>query len=190
MSDSSVLVVDKPKIDSRTSGENERRILKRDRIPHLFRPLTLRGVTIRNRIALSPMCQYSAVDGMPNDWHFVHLGARASGGTGLVFTEAVHVEARGRITRHCLGLWNDEQRDQFRRIASFVMGQGATPGIQLGHAGRKASVGAPWEGTKPVGEEEGGWSVISATAAPYAKGWPQPAPMKRCGCGTPPPANP
>ena len=88
----------------------------------------------------------------PNDWHFVHLGARASGGAGLVFTEAVHTEACGRITRHCLGLWNDEQRDALKRIASFVADRGATPGIQLGHAGRKASVGAPWEGTKPVPE--------------------------------------
>lgn len=179
MSNAAVVAKEKTEVDSRTSGENERRILKRDPTPHLFRPLTLRSVTIRNRIALSPMCQYSAKEGMPNDWHFVHLGARASGGTGLVFTEAVHTEPRGRITRHCLGLWNDEQRDKFHRIAHFIADQGATPGIQLGHAGRKASVGVPWEGTKPVSVEEGGWSVISATDTPYAKGWPRPQPLSQ-----------
>lgn len=164
-------------IDSRTSGENHRRILKRDPNPFLFRPLKLREVTLRNRIALSPMCQYSGQEGMPNDWHFVHLGARATGGTGLVFTEAVHTEPCGRITRHCLGLWNDEQRDKLQQIANFVSNSGATPGIQLGHAGRKASVGAPWEGTKPVLENEGGWSVISSSNQPYAKGWPKPETM-------------
>lgn len=166
-------------VDSRSSGESERRILKRDPNPHLFRPITLRSVTVRNRIMLSPMCQYSAEQGLANDWHFVHLGARAAGGAGIVFTEAVHVEPRGRITPHCLGLWNDEQRDQLQRIASFIEQQGAVPAIQLGHAGRKASVGRPWEGTRPIPVSEGGWEVISPSDKPYAKGWPKPNPMSR-----------
>jgi 2,4-dienoyl-CoA reductase-like NADH-dependent reductase (Old Yellow Enzyme family) len=164
-------------IDSRTSGENERRILKRDPNPHLFRPLELRSVTTRNRIMLSPMCQYSGEDGLSNDWHFVHLGARASGGAGIVSTEAVHIEPRGRITPYCLGLWNDEQQQRLARIAAFVEAQGAVPAIQLGHAGRKASVGRPWEGTRPIAKADGGWDVVSASAQPYAQNWPQPEPL-------------
>jgi 2,4-dienoyl-CoA reductase-like NADH-dependent reductase (Old Yellow Enzyme family) len=166
-------------VDSRLTGETERRVLKRERDPYLFRPITFRSVTARNRITLSPMCQYSAKDGIPNDWHFVHLGARASGGAGIVFTEAVHVEPRGRITQHCLGLWNDEQRDAFKRIAGFVEDQGAVPAIQLGHAGRKASVGRPWEGTEPIPVNAGGWNVISCSEHAYAKGWPEPTAMTK-----------
>ncbi|MFQ5660635.1 MAG: NADH:flavin oxidoreductase/NADH oxidase [Gammaproteobacteria bacterium] len=164
-------------VDSRTSGENGRRILQRDPNPHLFRPITFRSVTVRNRIMLSPMCQYSAEQGLANDWHFVHLGARAAGGAGIVSTEAVHVEPRGRITPHCLGLWNDNQRDKLQRIAAFIAQQGAIPAIQLGHAGRKASVGRPWEGTRPIPKSAGGWEVISASDRPYANGWPVPTPM-------------
>ena len=160
--------------DSRVSGENERRILRREQNPWLFRPLRIKSVDIRNRIMLSPMCQYSAEDGVPNDWHAVHLGARAVGGAGIVCTEAVHTEPRARITRHCLGLWNDTQRDSFRRIAGFIEAQGAVPAIQLGHAGRKASVGRPWEGSRPVAAESGGWPAVSASALPYATGWPTP----------------
>lgn len=160
--------------DSRTSGENERRILRREPNPHLFRPIKMRSVEIRNRVMLSPMCQYSAVDGLVNDWHFVHLGARAVGGAGIVCTEAVHTEPVGRITRHCLGLWSDEQRDGLKRIVDFIAMQGAVPAIQLGHAGRKASVGRPWEGTQPIPEGQGGWPVVSASALPYASGWPLP----------------
>ena len=163
--------------DSRTSGENKRRILRREANPHIFRPIEFRGVKARNRIVCSPMCQYSASNGVPNDWHFVHLGERAVGGTGIVFTEATHVEARGRISPWCVGLWNDEQQAQLTRIASFVEAQGALPGIQLGHAGRKASVGRPWEGSHPLGAADGGWDVIGPTAQPYADGWPMPAAM-------------
>jgi len=167
-----------PVIDSRSGGEDERRILRRDPDPHLFRPIQFRSVTARNRIMLSPMCQYSGRDGLTNDWHLVHLGARAAGGAGLVFTEAVHVEPRGRITPHCLGLWNDEQRDRLARIAAFVEAQGAVPGIQLGHAGRKASVGRPWEGSRPLAPAEGGWQdLVSASALPYARGWGTPEAM-------------
>ncbi len=164
-------------VDSRTSGETERRVLRRDPNPHLFRPVTFRSVTARNRVVLSPMCQYSGEDGLSNDWHYVHLGARAAGGAGIVFTEAVHLEPRGRITPWCLGLWNDEQRDRLARIAAFVSERGAVPGIQLGHAGRKASVGRPWEGTRPIPVDQGGWPVVSASDLPYAKGWPTPEPM-------------
>ena len=111
------------------STENARRILVRDPTPHLFRPLKLRSVQTPNRIMMSPMCQYSAEDGLAGDWHFAHLAARAVGGAGIVCVEACHVEARGRITKHCLGLWNDEQRDRLARIAAFVSSQGAVPAI-------------------------------------------------------------
>jgi 2,4-dienoyl-CoA reductase-like NADH-dependent reductase (Old Yellow Enzyme family) len=121
------------------AGEDERRILHRDPNPHLFRPIAFRSVEARNRIMLSPMCQYSASDGLSNDWHFAHLAARAVGGSGIVCVEATHVEPIGRITHHCLGLWNDAQRDRLATIAAFIAGQGAVPAIQLGHAGRKAS---------------------------------------------------
>lgn len=164
-------------IDSRTTGENDRRILRRDPEPYLFRPLTIRSVTIKNRIMLSPMCQYSAERGLVNDWHLVHLGARAAGGAGIVSTEAVHTEPRGRITHHCLGLWNDEQRDALARIVAFIETQNAVPAIQLGHAGRKASVGRPWEGTQPIALDAGGWQPIAPSALSYARGWPQPKAM-------------
>src|SRR5580704_2962323 len=138
-------------------SENERRILQRDSNPYLFRPLTIRSVTSKNRIMLSPMCQYSAIDGEMTDWHFAHLAARATGGAGIVFTEVVHTEARGRITHYCLGLWNDTQRDRMKRVVDFIESQGAVPGIQIGHAGRKGSVARPWEGGKPIPVSEGGW---------------------------------
>jgi 2,4-dienoyl-CoA reductase-like NADH-dependent reductase (Old Yellow Enzyme family) len=157
--------------------EGARRILQREGRPHLFRPLTIRSVTIRNRIVLSPMCQYSGCEGMPTDWHFGHLAARAVGGAGLIFTEATSVEPRGRITRYCLGLWNDAQRDALARIAAFVSEQGAVPGIQLGHAGRKASITRPWEGSRALTQEEGAWQPIAPTEAPHDERFPRPAPM-------------
>ncbi len=160
-------------------GENERRILRRDPNPKCFEPMTLRSITTRNRIVLSPMCQYSAQDGLPNDWHLVHLGARAAGGAGIVFTESVHTEPRGRITHHCLGLWNDAQENAFARIAAFVAGQGAVPAIQLGHAGRKGSVTRPWEGTKPVLPDGGGWPIIAPSPTAYAAGWQVPEEMSQ-----------
>lgn len=159
--------------------ENKRRILKRDRNPHLFRPIELRSVTARNRIMMSPMCQYSATDGMPDDWHHVHLGSRAVGGAGIVFTEATHVLPEGRITPYCLGIWNDKQRDRFARIVAFITEQGAVPGLQIGHAGRKASTARPWEGAGPIppGDPEG-WQVIGPSDLPFAD-WQKPAPMDR-----------
>jgi 2,4-dienoyl-CoA reductase-like NADH-dependent reductase (Old Yellow Enzyme family) len=114
------------------------------------------------------MCQYSATDGLMNDWHFAHLGARAAGGAGIVFTEAVHTEAHGRITRHCLGLWNDEQRDQMRRVVDFISSQEAIPAIQLGHAGRKASVTRPWEGSK-LGAGHGGRLAADRAVRPAVR---------------------
>jgi 2,4-dienoyl-CoA reductase-like NADH-dependent reductase (Old Yellow Enzyme family) len=157
--------------------ENARRVLQRDPDPHLFRPLAFRDVTIRNRIMMSPMCQYSAIDGLAGDWHFAHLAARAVGGAGIVCVEATHVEPRGRITKHCLGLWSDAQRDVLARIAVFIAAQGAVPAIQIGHAGRKASVSRPWEGTLPLKDGEGAWTVIAPSAEPFAQGSPVPVAM-------------
>lgn len=147
----------------------------------LFEPLTLRGVTLRNRIAVSPMCQYSSEDGMASDWHLVHLGSRAVGGAGLVMTEATAVEARGRISPQDLGIWKDEQAAPLARIARFISEQGALPGIQLAHAGRKASTIRPWAGEGPVGEAEGGWKVVGPSAVAFADGYPQPEPLSREG---------
>lgn len=127
----------------------------------LLEPYTLRQLTIPNRIAVSPMCQYSAVDGLANDWHLVHLGSRAVGGAGLVFTEATAVTPEGRITPEDLGLWNDEQIAPLQRITRFVTAQGAIPGIQLAHAGRKASTWRPWlKKTGSITQEDGGWTPV------------------------------
>ncbi|MFW5681247.1 MAG: NADH:flavin oxidoreductase/NADH oxidase [Pseudomonadota bacterium] len=145
--------------------------------PHLFRPLKLRSITLPNRIVLSPMCQYCAVDGVADDWHFQHLASRAVGGVGLVFTEVVHVEPRGRITPGCLGLYNETQRDALARIARFVKQQGVVPGIQIGHAGRKASANLPWKGGKALPANEGAWATIAPSPVAYAEGWPEPAAM-------------
>jgi len=158
-------------------GEAERKVLQRDTNPHIFRPVTFRSVTARNRIMVSPMCQYSATDGVPNDWHFQHLGCRAVGGAGFVFAEATNVEARGRITPYCTGLWNDEQRDAFARIARFVKAQGAVAGIQLGHAGRKGSSARPWEGGKGLSPAQGGWPIIAPSAIPFGESHPVPQEM-------------
>jgi 2,4-dienoyl-CoA reductase-like NADH-dependent reductase (Old Yellow Enzyme family) len=141
--------------------------MQRDQLPHLFHPLALRTVEARNRIMVSPMCQYSAEDGLADDWHFQHLAARAVGGAGIVCVEATHVEPRGRITKHCLGLWNDEQRDRLARIARFIALQGAVPAIQIAHAGRKASVSRPWEGTQPLSRDDGAWEAIGPSALAY-----------------------
>jgi 2,4-dienoyl-CoA reductase-like NADH-dependent reductase (Old Yellow Enzyme family) len=127
----------------------------------LFSPLALRGVELRNRIFVSPMCQYSSRDGFPTDWHFVHLGSRAVGGAGLVMVEATAVSPEGRITPDDSGLWSAEHAAAFARIAAFIAEQGAAPGIQLAHAGRKASTDAPWRGRRLVGEREGGWQPVA-----------------------------
>jgi 2,4-dienoyl-CoA reductase-like NADH-dependent reductase (Old Yellow Enzyme family) len=136
----------------------------------LFEPLDLRGVTLRNRIGVSPMCQYSAVDGMPNDWHLVHLASRAVGGAGLVVAEASGVEARGRITPGCTGIYNDEQLDAWARITRVITAHGAVPGIQLAHAGRKAGAGRPTDATPYLAAAEGGWSVVGPSPHPFEDG--------------------
>ncbi|MGA2116273.1 MAG: NADH:flavin oxidoreductase/NADH oxidase [Bryobacteraceae bacterium] len=140
----------------------------------LFEPLTLRAVTLRNRIAVSPMCQYSAVDGFANDWHLVHLGSRAAGGAGLVVMEATAVEARGRISPFDTGIWSDAHVEFLSRITRFIQSQGAVAGIQLAHAGRKASTARPWEGGKLVAEAAGGWRPVAPSAVPFDDGDPAP----------------
>jgi 2,4-dienoyl-CoA reductase-like NADH-dependent reductase (Old Yellow Enzyme family) len=146
----------------------------------LFDPLTLRGVTLRNRIAVSPMCEYSSDDGFANNWHLVHLGSRAVGGAGLVFTEASAVEAPGRISPADLGIYRDEHVEKLREIVAFVHERGAVAGIQLAHAGRKASTAAPWLGGKPVDPSEGGWRPIFAPSAiPFLDDGPVPHAMSR-----------
>lgn len=141
----------------------------------LFEPLVLRELTLRNRIAVSPMCEYSAIDGLPNAWHMVHLGSRAVGGAGLVFTEATAVEARGRISPADTGIWNDAQAAAWAPIAEFIEAQGAVPGIQLAHAGRKASTEPPWEKGHRVEPEDGGWMTVAPSALAYAPDYPHPS---------------
>jgi 2,4-dienoyl-CoA reductase-like NADH-dependent reductase (Old Yellow Enzyme family) len=148
----------------------------------LLEPLQLRDVALRNRIAVSPMCQYSAVDGRANDWHLVHLGSRAVGGAGLVVFEATAVEARGRISPADLGLWEDGQVEPLARVLRFVESQGAVGCLQLAHAGRKASVRAPWhEGGAPLSPDQGGWPVVGPSALPFAPGHPVPTPLDAAG---------
>jgi 2,4-dienoyl-CoA reductase-like NADH-dependent reductase (Old Yellow Enzyme family) len=148
---------------------------------HLFDPFALRSVSLRNRIAVSPMCQYSAEAGRASDWHLVHLGARAAGGAGLVLFEATAVEARGRISAADLGLWEDGQLEPLARIVRFVEGQGAVAGLQLAHAGRKASTAAPWDGGGPVSPVAGGWTPVAPSALPFAEGYPVPDALDEAG---------
>ncbi len=144
----------------------------------LFEPLTLRGVTLRNRIMMSPMCQYSALDGIPGDWHLAHLGSRAAGGAGLVMAEATAVRPEGRISPGDTGIWDDAQAEAWTRVVRFLHEQGAAAGIQLAHAGRKASTARPWEGGGPVGPEQGGWRpVVGPTASAFAPNYPEPKPL-------------
>ncbi|HZL20718.1 MAG TPA: NADH:flavin oxidoreductase/NADH oxidase [Polyangia bacterium] len=140
----------------------------------LFEPLKLRGVTLRNRVGVSPMCQYSSVDGFADDWHLVHLGSRAVGGAALVMTEATAVEPRGRISPQDLGLWKDEHIEALARVTRFVRALGAAPGIQLAHAGRKASVARPWEGGKPLPPPAGWRPIVAPSALPFDDGYPTP----------------
>ena len=140
----------------------------------LMEPLTLRSVTLRNRIGMSPMCTYSAPDSLPRDWHLVHLGARAVGGAGLVMTEATAVDPAGRISPVDLGLWSDEQIGAFQPLARFVAERGAVAAIQLAHAGRKAGTRPPWEGREPIGLDGGGWRPIAPSAIPFHEGYSTP----------------
>ena len=140
----------------------------------LFSPITIKGVTFKNRIIVSPMCQYSAVDGFANDWHFVHLGSFAVGGAALVLVEATGISAEGRISSADLGLWKDDHIDKLTQINTFIKQQGAIPGIQLAHAGRKASTMIPWEGRDEVKPEAGGWQTVAPSAVPYSENYPKP----------------
>jgi 2,4-dienoyl-CoA reductase-like NADH-dependent reductase (Old Yellow Enzyme family) len=144
----------------------------------LFDPLPLRGVTLRNRIGVSPMCQYSSVDGFADDWHLVHLGSRAVGGAGLVITEAAGVSPEGRISFGDLGIYDDRHVEGLARITRFLSAQGAVPGIQLAHAGRKASTRRPIEGGKPLPVSEGGWITLGPSAIPFDSGYPAPKAME------------
>jgi 2,4-dienoyl-CoA reductase-like NADH-dependent reductase (Old Yellow Enzyme family) len=148
----------------------------------LLSPLTIRGVTFRNRIAVSPMCQYSGQDGFANDWHLVHLGSRAVGGAALVVVEATSVAVDGRISPGDLGIWKDEHVEPLARIAKFVHSQGAVAGIQLAHAGRKASCDLPWRGGASLkAPEQGGWPVVGPSPVPFAEASPVPIPMDEAG---------
>src|SRR5882672_9486114 len=128
---------------------------------HLFQPMTLRGITFRNRIAVSPMCQYSSTDGFANDWHLVHLGSRAVGGAALVMTEATAVTAEGRISPQDLGIYADAHVEMLQRIVRFIHSQGSAAGMQLAHAGRKGSTLRPWDGGSKVSPEHGGWMPVA-----------------------------
>lgn len=139
----------------------------------LFEPLTLRGITFPNRAWVSPMCQHSAADGCATDWHLVHLGSRAVGGAGLVMVESTAIRADGRISPYDAGLWDDQQIDSWRRITDFLRENGSRSGVQLSHAGRKASTYRPWEGTGPLPADAGGWPTIAPSALAYT-GFPVP----------------
>lgn len=133
----------------------------------LFAPLTLKKITLKNRIVISPMCQYSAIDGFANDWHLVHLGSRASGGAGLIIQEATAVSPEARISPSDLGIWKDEHIEKLKTINEFIRSQNAVPGIQLAHAGRKASVSVPWEGNKKLDIGQEGWQTVAPSAIAY-----------------------
>jgi len=148
----------------------------------LFDPLSLRGVTLRNRIAVSPMCQYSSEDGFATDWHLVHLGQFAVGGASLVLTEAIAVLPEGRISPEDLGIWDDAHVEMLARIGAFVKGQGAEFGFQLAHAGRKASTLRPWAGGGPASAQQGGWSpIVAPSAVPFAEEYQTPIALDETG---------
>jgi len=142
---------------------------------HLFEPLTIRSITLRNRIGVAPMCQYSYTDGCSNDWQLAHLGARAAGGVGLVISEATAVEERGRITPHDVGIWDEAHIAPLRRVTNFIKAQGAIPGIQIAHAGRKADTQRPWDGGKPLtAGHPDFWPVVGPSPLPFAEGYQTP----------------
>jgi 2,4-dienoyl-CoA reductase-like NADH-dependent reductase (Old Yellow Enzyme family) len=143
----------------------------------LFEPFAIRGVEFRNRIWVSPMCQYSSDDGMPTDWHLVHLGSRAVGGAGMVMVEATAVTPAGRISPHDSGIWSDAHAAAFERITRFIKEQGAVAAVQIAHAGRKASTAAPWAGGKQVGPEQGGWETLGPSALRFEPAYPLPRAM-------------
>lgn len=147
----------------------------------LFKPLQIRSITLKNRIAVSPMCMYSSEDGFANSWHLVHLGSRAVGGAGLIITEATAVSPEGRISPDDLGIWKDEHISGLKEVVKFLKAHGSVPGIQLAHAGRKASTTSPWKGGKLISEEAGGWEPVAPTAIPFYEGNPAPRELDKEG---------
>ena len=148
----------------------------------LFSPITLRSIPVRNRLVVSPMCQYSSTDGFANDWHLVHLGQFATGGAGMVITEASAVSPEGRISPQDLGIWKDEHVEMLARISKFVREHGAVFGTQLAHAGRKASTARPWEGGGPLDPENDGWTpIVAPSAVPFDEGWQVPLALDDAG---------
>lgn len=151
-------------------------------MPHLFSPIKIKNVELKNRIAVSPMCEYSAVDGFANNWHLVHLGSRAVGGAGLIITEATAVSPEGRISYGDLGIWKDEHIAKLKEISNFISEQGAVAGVQLAHAGRKASHDLPWTGGKQIpSAEENGWVTFAPSAIPFAESEEAPQELDREG---------
>jgi len=148
---------------------------------HLFAPLTIRDLTIGSRVFVSPMCEYSSADGFASDWHLVHLGSRAVGGAGLVFTEATAVTPEGRISPDDLGIWKDAHVEMLSRIVRFVHGQKTVAGLQLAHAGRKGSTAAPFKGGAAVAPVDGGWRPVGPTAVPFTEGYPVPRALDAAG---------
>ena len=140
----------------------------------LFESLQIGNITLKNRIAVSPMCQYSSLDGFANDWHLVHLGSRAVGGAGLIITEAAAISPEGRISPDDLGIWKDDHIPFLKRITDFIKQEGSVAGIQLAHAGRKASHHSPWKGAHPLAENEGAWQTVAPSAVPHKAGVPVP----------------
>ena len=148
---------------------------------NLFEPFRQRSLTLRNRLLVSPMCQYSALDGVPNDWHLVHLGSRAVGGAGAVIAEATAISPEGRISAQDTGLWNEVQLAAWHPIARFIQAHGAVAGVQLAHAGRKASTLRPWDGHGPIPAGEGDWLTVAPSALPFDTGWNQPQALDQAG---------
>ncbi|MFD0975861.1 NADPH dehydrogenase NamA [Salinimicrobium gaetbulicola] len=148
---------------------------------YLFKPLKIRNITIKNRIVVSPMCMYSSKDGFANNWHLVHLGSRAVGGAGLIITEATAVSPEARISPDDLGLWKDAHIECLKGIVDFLKAQGSVPGIQLAHAGRKASTTSPWKGGKLLSPEEGGWETVAPSAIPFYEGNSKPLALDKEG---------
>ncbi len=151
---------------------------------NLFEPFAQRSLVLRNRIVVSPMCQYSASEGVPNDWHLVHLGSRAVGGAAVVLAEATAVSAQGRISPQDTGLWNQAQLDAWQPITRFIKTHGAIAGVQLAHAGRKASTLRPWDGQGPVPAGQGDWPVVAPSALPFDAGWNLPLALDDAGIRT------
>ncbi len=145
----------------------------------LFSSIKIRSVELKNRIAVSPMCQYSSHDGLPSDWHLVHLGSRAVGGAALVFTEATAVSPEGRISPDDAGIWSSKHAEAYKRITSFIKEQNSIPAIQLAHAGRKASTFSPWKGTGAVQLNEGGWQTVAPSSISFAENYPSPKEMNK-----------